>query len=130
MNVVDSSAWLSYFAGDDNAKVFSRPIEDIEKLIVPSITITEVFQCILRQRGEGLALECIAHMEQGRTIPLDSPLAIDVAQYCVDHKLPLADSIIYAMAKKFNALIWTQDIDFKSLEGVKYFSKKKAHKVN
>ncbi len=61
MNVIDSSAWLSYFAGDANAKIFSRPIEDIEKLIVPSITITEVFKCILRQRGEDMALEAIAH---------------------------------------------------------------------
>jgi len=43
MNVVDSSAWLSYFAGDANATAFSTPIENIEELIVPSITITEVF---------------------------------------------------------------------------------------
>ena len=126
MNVVDSSAWLSYFAGDANAKVFSRPIENIEKLIIPSITITEVFKCILRQRGEDMALEGIAHMEQGKIIPLDSSLAIDAAQYGVDYKLPLADSIIYATAQKFNALIWTQDIDFKPLEGVKYFPKIKS----
>ena len=123
MNVVDSSAWLSYFAGDANAKVFSRPIENIEKLIIPSITITEVFKCILHQCGEDMALEGIAHMEQGKIIPLDSSLAIDAAQYGVDYKLPLADSIIYATAQKFNALIWTQDIDFKPLEGVKYFPK-------
>lgn len=28
MNVVDSSAWLSYFAGDANADKFSKPIEE------------------------------------------------------------------------------------------------------
>lgn len=124
MNVVDSSAWLSYFSGDSNATVFSRPIEKIDKLIVPSITLTEVFKCILRQRGEDVALEAIAHMEQGKVVPLDSALAIDAAQYGVDLKLPLADSIIYATAQKFDAVVWTQDIDFKSLEGVKYYSKK------
>ncbi len=127
MNVIDSSAWLSYFAGDTNAKVFSRPIEDVEKLIVPSITITEVFKCILRQCGEDMALEAIAHMEQGRVVALDENLAVDAAQYGVEYKLPLADSIIYATAKKFDALIWTQDIDFKPLEDVRYFLKKKAH---
>ncbi len=126
MNVIDSSAWLSYFAGDANTKRFSRPIEDIEKLIVPSITITEVFKCILRQRGEDMALEAVAHMEQGRVIALDGALAIDAAQYGVEYKLPLADSIIYATARKFDALIWTQDIDFKSLQGVKYYSKRKG----
>ncbi len=126
MNVIDSSAWLSYFAGDANAEIFSHPIENIEKLIVPSITITEVFKCIFRQRGEDMALEAIAHMEQGRVIALDSDLAVDAAQYGVEYKLPLADSIIYATAQKFSALIWTQDIDFKSLEGVKYYPKRKS----
>jgi len=124
MNVVDSSAWLSYFAGDANSIEFSLPIEKIEELLVPSITITEVFKCILRQCGEDAALEAIAHMQQGKIVPLDGSLAIDAAQYGIDLKLPLADSIIYATAQKFNALIWTQDSDFKSLEGVKYFSKK------
>jgi len=124
MNVVDSSAWLSYFAGDANAKTFSSPIENIEELIVPSITITEVFKFVLRQRGEDMALEVIAHMEQGKVVSLDSSLAIDAAKYGIDYKLPLADSIIYATGQKFKAVIWTQDIDFKSLEGVKYFPKK------
>lgn len=124
MNVVDSSAWLSYFAGDANARIFSTPIENIEELIVPSITITEVFKFVLRQRGEDMALEVIAHMEQGKVVPLDSSLAIDSAKYGIDYKLPLADSIIYATGQKFKAVIWTQDIDFKSLAGVKYYQKK------
>jgi len=125
MNVIDSSAWLSYFAGDSNATSFSKPIENIEKLIVPSITITEVFKCIFRQRGEDLALECVAHMALGNVVPLDSSLAINAAHYGIEYKLPLADSIIYATAQKFGALVWTQDGDFENLEGVKYFSKKK-----
>ena len=115
--------WLSYFAGDANATEFSIPIENIEELIVPSITIIEVFKYILRQRGEDMALQAIAHMEQGNVISLDSSLAINAAKYGIDYKLPLADSIIYATGRKFNALIWTQDIDFKALEGVKYYPK-------
>jgi len=125
MNVVDSSAWLSYFAGDANAESFSKPIENLEKLIVPSITMTEVFKCVLRQRGEDLALECVAHMEQGKVVPLDGSLAINAAHYGIQYKLPLADSIIYAKAQKFSALVWTQDCDFENLAGVKYFSKKR-----
>ncbi len=126
MNIVDSSAWLSYFAGDANAEVFSTPIENIDKLIVPSITITEVFKTILRQRGENMALEAIAHIQQGKVVSLDSSLAIDAAKYGIDCRLPLADSIIYATGQKFGALIWTQDVDFKSLEGVKYYPKEKT----
>ena len=126
MNIVDSSAWLSYFAGDANAEVFSTPIENIDKLIIPSITITEVFKYILRQRGENMALQAIAHILQGKVVSLDSSLAIDAAKYGIDYRLPLADSIIYATGQKFGALIWTQDVDFKSLEGVKYYPKEKT----
>ena len=123
MNVVDSSAWLSYFADDENSSIFSQPIEKLDELLVPSITLTEVFKCILRLRGEGLAIEAIAHMEQGKVVPLDSSLAVDVAHYGMEFNLSLADSIIYATAQKYNALVWTQDAEFKSLEGVKYYSK-------
>jgi predicted nucleic acid-binding protein len=125
MNVIDSSAWLSYFAGDQNAAVFGKAIENIEKLLVPSITITEVFKNILRQSSEEHALSAIAHMEQGKVIVLDSELAIDAAHYGVVHKLPLADSIIYATAKKYNATVWTQDSDFKGLPNVKFYAKAK-----
>jgi len=126
MNVVDSSAWLSYFAGDSNERLFAKPIETLDKLLVPSITITEVFKSVLRQRNEESALEVVAHMEQGTVIALDGELAINAAVFSVELKLPLADSIIYATAKKFDAVVWTQDEDFKGLESVKYYPKVKA----
>ncbi len=121
MNVVDSSAWLSYFAGDSNADKFARSIEDTADLLVPGITLTEVFKCVARQISESEALQVTAHMQQGRVIPLDSSLAIDAAVYGLKYKLPLADSIIYATARKFDAVVWTQDADFENLPGVKFF---------
>lgn len=123
MNVVDSSAWLSFFAGDRNASVFAKPIEDSAKLVVPSITITEVFKTIAHQRDEEAALVAIAHMKEGQVIPLDSDLALDAAHYGLLHKLPLADSIVFATAQKFEATLWTQDQDFKGLPNVRLFSK-------
>jgi predicted nucleic acid-binding protein len=122
MNVVDSSAWLSYFADDKYAAEFAMPIENTEQLLVPSITITEVFKCIARQRDEGAALQAIAHMQLGRVVSLNETLALDAAVCGLEFKLPLADSIIYATARKFEALIWTRDADFKSLSGVRYFA--------
>lgn len=123
MNVVDSSAWLSYFADDQNASKFAKTIENTAELIVPSITITEIFKHILRHAGEESALVAIAHMELGRVIPLDSNLAASAASFGITHKLPLADSIIYATAVEFDAFIWTQDADFNGLPNVNYFSK-------
>lgn len=126
MNVVDSSAWLSYFAGDSNARLFAKPIEALDKLLVSSITITEVFKSVVRQRNEESALEVVAHMEQGTVIALDGELAINAAVFGVELKLPLADSIIYATARKYDAVVWTQDADFKGLDSVKFYPKAKA----
>jgi toxin FitB len=123
LNIVDSSAWLSYFADDENAEYFAEPIENTADLLVPSITLAEVFKIILRQRDEDVALAAIAQMEQGQVVVLDSRLSIDAAYYGVKYKLPLVDSIIYATAMKYNTIIWTQDNDFESLDRVKYFPK-------
>ena len=92
--------------------------------MVPSITIKEVFKNVLLQRGEEAALIVTAHMEQGTVIPLGSELAKDAAKLGVLHELPLADSIIFATAQKYSAVIWTQDKDFEGLENVRYISKK------
>ena len=124
MNVVDSSAWLSYFADDSNAAVFSSAIEKLPELLVPSITIIEVFKNVLRQRTEEVALIVIAHMKQGKVIPLDSELATNAAKFGVIHKLPLADNIILATAQQYAAVLWTQDVDFEGLQNVRYISKK------
>jgi predicted nucleic acid-binding protein len=120
MNVIDSSAWLSYFAGDKNSAFFAKGIEKLDDLIVPSITLTEVFKHILRHTEEESALIAVAHMKQGQVVNLDSNLAISAASYGVMYKLPLADSIIYATAQKYSAMVWTQDTDFKELANVKF----------
>ena len=53
MNIVDSSGWLAYFADEPNAKYFLSPLKDISSLIVPVVSIYEVFQgCSQRIRGE------------------------------------------------------------------------------
>ena len=124
MNVVDSSAWLEYFADGSNAGFFSPAVEANGELLVPSIALLEVFKRILQQRSEGEALQAIAVMQQGRIIDLDAALALAAAKVGVETKLPLADSIILATARRFNATVWTQDEDFDGLEKVKYRPKK------
>ena len=124
MNIVDSSGWLEYFANGANAAVFAPPIEHLENLLVPSITITEVFKRILQQRDEPAALQAVAHMNQGHVVDLDARLAIAAGRIGHALKLPLADSIILATAQFYRAVLWTQDEDFKSLQGVRYIPKR------
>ena len=123
MNVVDSSAWLEYFADGPNAKHFAPVIENPEQLLVPSITLLEVFKRIAQQRDESTALQYVAVMQQSTVADLDSALSLRAAALGIRHKLPLADSIIYATAQAANAVVWTQDGDFEGLADVRYFAK-------
>ncbi|NNJ73177.1 MAG: type II toxin-antitoxin system VapC family toxin [Enterobacterales bacterium] len=123
MNVVDSSAWLAYFADEKHSAKFAQAIEFADELLVPSVIITEVFKHVLRHRGENEALQIIAHMSQAKVIDLDTELAISAASFGHEYKLPLADSIIYASAAKYDATLWTQDSDFEGLPNVEYFAK-------
>jgi toxin FitB len=124
MNVVDASAWLEYFSDSPMAKLFSKPIEEIDKLIVPTISLYEVFKRVYQQRDETQALQAMALMMQGQIIELDSSLALQAAKLSAHHKLPMADSIMLATAQAHQATLWTQDEDFKGLPGVKYYEKK------
>jgi len=125
MNVVDSSGWLEYFADGPNADYFSVPIEDTESLIVPTISLYEVFKRILQQRDETEALNKIAFMQLGKVIDLSSPTALHAAKISADLKIPMADSIMLASARELDALLWTQDADFKGLKDVNFTERKK-----
>jgi predicted nucleic acid-binding protein len=126
VNLVDSSAWLSYFADDELSAVFADPIEKTEELIVPTVCLYEVFKRVLQQRGEDAALQAAALMQQGTVVELSGQIALTAAQLGIAHKLAMADSLILATAKYFNAVLWTQDSDFQGLENVHYFPKKKS----
>jgi toxin FitB len=123
MNIVDSSGWLSYFADEASSKHFELPLQDIESLVVPSITIYEVSKVVLRESGENDALQVVAAMQKGSVVDLTTRLAISASKISLQYKLPMADSIIIATASDCNATIWTQDIHFENIPGVNYFEK-------
>ena len=123
LNVVDSSAWLAYLTDEPGAAHFASAIEDTRRLVVPSICVLEVFKIVLRQRGEGVALQVTALMQQGAVVDLDARLALDAARLGLAHKLPLADRVVYATAQQLKAVVWTQDEDLDGLPNVRYFAR-------
>ncbi len=123
MNIVDSSGWLAYFADEPNAMHFLTPLNDPTSLVVPTVTIYEVFKVILRESGESEALQAVAAMRKGTVVDLTAPLAIAASKLSMEYNLPMADSVILATAKEFSAILWTQDSDFIDINGVKYFPK-------
>lgn len=120
MNVVDSSGWLEYFADGPNAPFFADAVEATGELIVPTISLYEVFKRVLQQRGENDALEAVALIMQGEVVTLDVTLALSAARLSSELRLPMADSIILATARSEGAILWTQDAHFNGLEGVRY----------
>jgi toxin FitB len=124
MNIVDSSGWLAYFADEPNAKYFLAPLSNSDLLVVPAVTIYEVFKVVLRGSSENEALQAAVAMQKGKVVDLNTQLAIAASRLSLEHQLPMADSIILATAQEFKAIIWTQDSDFKNISNVKYFPKK------
>ncbi len=123
MNVVDTSGWLEYFAGGKNADVFAEPIVKTEELIVPVICIYEISKVILRESDEDSLLQVLAAIQRAEVIALSSSISIAAAKVSLRHKLPMADSIIYATAAQYGAAVWTQDVDFEHLPNVNYIPK-------
>jgi toxin FitB len=117
VNVVDSSAWLEYLVDSERAHLFAEPIRRTRQLIVPVLVIYELFKKVLRERGEQTALEVYGLLAQGTVVDVDAGLATDAARL----PLPLADSIIYATAQRYRAVLWTQDEHFEGLPAVKFF---------
>jgi len=124
MNVVDSSGWLEYFADGPNADFFAAAVENLSELVVPSVSIYEVFKRVLQQRDESDALQAVAVMQQGLVVDLDAEIALSAAKMSVELGLPMADSLVLATARTHDAVLWTQDADFESIDNVQYTEKR------
>jgi predicted nucleic acid-binding protein len=124
MNIVDSSGWLEYFSGGPNAEHFLSPLKEPSSLIVPVVSIYEVFKVVLREASEHEALQAVAAMQKGLVKDITTKIAMNAAKISLQHNLPMADSLIFATANVYKCILWTQDSDFENLPDVNFFQKK------
>ena len=124
MNLVDSSGWLEYFTDGPNAGSFRSAIRDEEALIIPTICLYEVFKVTLSRAGEDEALRIAGLMAFGKIVDLEREIALAAAHLSIHQKLAMADSLILATARAYEATLWTQDEHFKDIPGVKFIEKK------
>jgi predicted nucleic acid-binding protein len=117
--VLDSSCWLEYFSNSPRADLFAERIVNTGALIVPIITLYEVYKVALREFGPASANQAVALMREGQVVDIGLNLALSAAA----NGLPMADSLIYATALTYQVPLWTQDQHFEGLPGVRYFSK-------
>lgn len=123
MNIVDSSFWIEYFGNGSNANLIEGIIADIDNLIVPTVTLAEVFKWVLRERNEMAALKAVSVMKYGTIVDLTEIIALNAAYYGNQLELPMVDSFIFSTAQYYNATLYTMDSHFEGLENVKYFKK-------
>ncbi|WP_010308395.1 type II toxin-antitoxin system VapC family toxin [Synechococcus sp. CB0101] len=123
-SVVDSSGWIELFTDGPQAERFLAVLQAEEALVIPAITILEVFKWILREHSEAQAIQAVAVMQRGLVVDLDTQLAIAAAQLSHALRLPLAGSIILATARCHQARLYTMDADFQGLSDVELISKR------
>jgi predicted nucleic acid-binding protein len=82
------------------------------------VVIYEVYKQLARQRGKPLADRFLAQALQCRVVPLDEMIALAAANFSTDHRLNMADAIIYATARSCQAQLVTANTRFRGLPGV------------
>jgi uncharacterized protein with PIN domain len=123
MNLVDSSGWIEFFKAGPNGPVFKPVIENRHRLLVPTIALFEVHKVLSRSLPEGLVTQCLDVMRQGRVLDLTDQRAVAASKAARLHGLAMADAAMYSMAREFDAMFWTQGIDYQGLTGVTYCPK-------
>ncbi|MDX1579286.1 MAG: PIN domain-containing protein [Gemmatimonadota bacterium] len=119
MNVVDASGWVEYFRDGPDAAFVAPTLQEPDRLVVPTVTIQEVFEVICRDHGEGAALQAAAAMQQGRVVELDTAAALDAARLAVELDVPAAAGVVFAAARQHGATVWTLDERMRHVKGVR-----------
>jgi predicted nucleic acid-binding protein len=121
MNIlIDSSVWIEFFSGGPKAKAVERYLKPPHKIVLPSIVSYEVYKKIKSFKGEQVAVLLLAQMERlsAVAISFDQPLAVQAADISLQHKIPMADAMIYSSALVSDATVVTMDVHFKGLPRV------------
>jgi toxin FitB len=84
---------------------------------VSVIEIYEVYKVIRRDVSEERALAAIAAMRQATIAAVDESLALEAADLSLAYGLAMADSLVYATARRHGARLITGDVDFNGLPG-------------
>jgi predicted nucleic acid-binding protein len=116
--LVDSSGWLEYITGDEKADAFGQVLQRDIQVLVPTIVLYEVLKILLLRTGKSEADAFLSEALRRRVVDLTETIALAAASMSIDHKLPIADAIIYATARVHHAELITSDVHFMGLQGV------------
>ena len=126
MILVDSSGWIEFFTGGANADRYGSYLEDASNVVTPTVVLYEVYKIIKRERTEEEALLAVAQIQKTRVVSLSEPIALEAADVSLEHRLAIADSIVYATARAEGVEVVTSDQDLRGLPGVTYLPKRSS----
>ncbi len=118
MRVVDTSAWIEWLLKSPTGTVIAAELPANADWLAPTIVQLELAKWVRRERGEEKADQVIAFSVTCVVVPLDTNIAVAAAKISAEHKLPLADSVVYATALAHGADLLTCDAHFKDLPNV------------
>ena len=116
--VLDSSGWLEFLTSDAKADLFAPYLEGSVTLLVPTVVLYEVRKVLQLKEGKTAADIFVSEALRRIVIAFDEDLALSATRLSIDHKLSMADAIIYATAQQHRAQLITGDAHFANLPGV------------
>jgi predicted nucleic acid-binding protein len=117
---IDSFGWLERLLNGPKAQKYNEVFESVDpaEIVTSTVSVYEVYKKLRALKGESAALEAIVHMRATTIVALDDQLALEAADYALDHSLHFADAVVYATARRFGAELHTSDPDLKEIPGV------------
>jgi predicted nucleic acid-binding protein len=116
--VLDSSGWLEYLTNGSKAPVFAPYLEGNTEILVPSIVIYEVRKILQLKLSKTVADIFLSDVLRRSIVSFDDVIAVQSAEFSIQHGLAMADAIIYATARHFDVQLVTSDSHFANLSGV------------
>jgi predicted nucleic acid-binding protein len=122
--LVDTCGWIEWLTDGPLAEDFEPYLQSGEGLLVPTCVQFELYKWVKRERGEPVALEVMALIEEAQVAPLTTAIALAAGDWALEFRLSFADALIYATARQYDVPLVTSDDHFQGLPEVVYVSKK------
>ena len=123
MIVIDSSGWIEFFTDGPLADEYASRLRKLSAIVTPVIVIYEVYKRLKRELSEDDAVIAVSAMQRSQVIPIDQEIALTAADLSLEHRLAMADALVLATARKFQAELVTSGRDFERVAGVTYLPK-------
>jgi predicted nucleic acid-binding protein len=117
---IDSYGWIERFTKGPKAQQYNGIIDKVrpDEIVTSVVVLYEVYRRVKQVKGEELALEAVAALNQTKIVPVDQTLSLEAADYSLSHGLHFADALIYATSRHFEAQLYTSDEHLKGLKHV------------